>query len=138
MFRVLRRPSDKERNKKLREAVAALENGRYGFIDADRHLAEDMDELGAEDTEDHLEKVLEFLEEIQRAGGGDCYVGTYPPQRCYHKNFQNLELYAFAWDSPGAGKRMHLKFGIRLGEADGSPTFLYLDCHEDKTDKKNR
>ena len=82
---------------------------------ADRDLAEHMEELGAEDTEDYEEKVLEFLEEIQRAGGGDCYVGTYPPQRCYHKNFQNLELYAFAWESPGAGKRRPRKlFSVNL------------------------
>jgi hypothetical protein len=134
----LRRPSDKERNKKLRDAVVALENGRYGFIDADRHLLEDMADIGSEDPEDHLERIWVFLEEIQSAGGGDCYVGSYPPQRCYHGHFQDLELYAFAWESPSAGKRMYLKFGIRLSKKDSSPTFLYLDCHEDNPNKKNR
>ncbi len=134
----LRRPSGKERNKKLRDAIAALESGRYLFIDADRHLPQDMAELGSEDPEDHLERIWVFLEEIQRGGGGDYYVGTYPPQRCYHNNFQDLELYAFAWDSPSAGKRMYLKFGIRLSKKYSSPTFLYLDCHEDDPKKTNR
>jgi hypothetical protein len=134
----LRRPSGKERNKKLRDAIAALENGRYLFIDADRHLPQDMAELGSEDPEDHLERIWVFLKEIQKAGGGDYYVGTYPPQRCYHNNFQDLELYAFAWDSPSADKRMYLKFGIRLSKKDSSPTFLYLDCHEDDPKKTNR
>ncbi len=134
----LRRPSGKERNKKLRDAIAALENGRYLFIDADRHLPQDMAELGSEDPEDHLERIWVFLKEIQNAGGGDYYVGTYPPQRCYHNNFQDLELYAFAWDSPSADKRMYLKFGIRLSKKNSSPTFLYLDCHEDDPKKTNR
>jgi hypothetical protein len=97
-----------------------------------------MAELGSEDPEDHLERIWVFLKEIQKAGGGDYYVGTYPPQRCYHNNFQDLELYAFAWDSPSAGKRMYLKFGIRLSKKDSSPTFLYLDCHEDDPKKTNR
>jgi hypothetical protein len=134
----LRRPSGKERDKKLRDAIAALENGRYLFIDADRHLPQDMAELGSEDPEDHLERIWVFLKEIQKAGGGDYYVGTYPPQRCYHNNFQDLELYAFAWDSPSADKRMYLKFGIRLSKKNSSPTFLYLDCHEDDPKKTNR
>jgi hypothetical protein len=134
----LRRPSGKERNKKLRDAIAALENGRYLFIDADRHLPQDMAELGSEDPEDHLERIWVFLKEIQKAGGGDYYVGTYPPQRCYHNNFQDLELYAFAWDSPSADKRMYLKFGIRLSKKNSSPTFLYLDCHKDDPKKTNR
>jgi hypothetical protein len=134
----LRRPSGKERNKKLRDAIAALENGRYLFIDADRHLPQDMAELGSEDPEDHLERIWVFLKEIQKAGGGDYYVGTYPPQRCYHNNFQHLELYAFAWDSPSADKRVYLKFGIRLSKKNSSPTFLYLDCHEDDPKKTNR
>ena len=127
-----------ERNKKLRDAVVALESGRYVFIDADRHLPQDMAELGSEDPEDHLERIWVFLKEIQKAGGGDYYVGTYPPQRCYHNNFQDLELYAFAWDSPSADKRMYLKFGIRLSKKNSSPTFLYLDCHEDDPKKTNR
>jgi hypothetical protein len=138
MAQGLRRPSNREREKKLREAITALESGRYVFIDEDRHLYPDMAELGSESPEDHVEQVFGFLEEIQSAGGGYCYVGTYPPQRCYHGKFQNLELYAFAWQSPSAGKRMYLKFGIRLSRKDDSPTFLYLDCHEDNPNKKNR
>ncbi len=138
MQRGIRRPIVNERNQKLREAAGALENGRYEFIDADRHLFDDMDQLGSEDPEEHLERIWVFLEEIREAGGSDCYVGTFPPQRCYHDKFQGLELYAFAWDSPSAGMRMYLKFGIRLSRKDLSPTFLYLDCHEDDPAKKDR
>ncbi len=90
-----------------------------------------MLELGSADAGDHYDKILDFLEEIQTGGGADCYVGKFPPYKAYHQGFENTDLFAFAWDSPSERKWMYLKFGIRLSKK-GDPTYLYLNCHEDK------
>jgi hypothetical protein len=131
------RPSHKERTKKLAEALAALQAKRRVVIDEDRHFTADMDDLGSADAAEHYETIIEFLNEIQSAGGAECYVGKFPPYKCYHLGFEDVELFAFAWGSPSQGKRMYLKFGIRLSKK-GDPTYLYLNCHEDQPEKRNR
>ncbi len=131
------RPSHKERTRKLSDALVALAARRRVVIDEERHFTADMDELGSSDATDHYEKITGFLHEIQAAGGAECYVGKFPPYKCYHAGFEDVELFAFAWDSPGLGKRMYLKFGIRLSKK-GDPTYLYLNCHEDQPEKRNR
>ena len=115
------RPSHKECSKKLREAVRALEAGRRVIIDEDRHFTEDMDGLGSASASSHWEKILLFLEEIDAAGGAACYAGASPPLKCYHGDFREVELFAFARDSPSEKRRLYLKFGIRLSKK-GDPT----------------
>ncbi len=132
-----KRPSHKECTKKLADALAALSAGRRLVIDEERHFTADMDELGSSNAAEHYAKITGFLEEVQAAGGPDRYVGKFPPYKCYHAGFEDVELFAFAWDSPGMGKWMYLKFGIRLSKR-GDPTYLYLNCHEDKPEKRNR
>lgn len=132
------RPTVKERDKKLRDALVALDAGRRVVIGEDRHFTADMQELNTLNANAHFARILDFLEEIQAAGGADCYVGKWPPYKCYHHGFEDVELFAFAWDSPSAGKKMYLKFGTRLSKKTGDPTYLYLNCHEDAPDKKNR
>ena len=131
------RPTHKERTKKLNEAIAALRAGRRVVIDEDRHFTADMDDLGSSDATSHYDRILAFLHEILSSGGADCYVGKFPPYQCYHSGFKNVDLFAFAWESPSEGKAMYLKFGIRLNKG-GEPTYLYLNCHEDQPEKKNR
>lgn len=131
------RPTHKERSKKLDEAIAALEARRRVVIDEDRHYTTDMDELGSPDAAGHYLRILDFLHEIQTSGGADCYAGKFPPYKCYHPGFESIELFAFSWHSPSAGKAMYLKFGIRLNQK-GEPTYLYLNCHEDRPEKRNR
>jgi hypothetical protein len=131
------RPSHKERTGKLKQAQEALAARRRVVIDEDRHFTADMDELGSGDAADHYLRVSAFVAEILVAGGAECYVGQFPPYKCYHAGFQDVELFAFAWDSPSVGKRMYLKFGIRLSKK-GESTYLYLNCHEDKPEKRNR
>ena len=132
-----KRPTHKERTRKLSDSLSALAARRRVVIDEDRHFTNDMDELGSADAADHYDRITVFLNEIQSAGGADCYVGKFPPYKCYHAGFENVELFAFAWDSLGMGKRMYLKFGIRLSKK-GDPTYLYLNCHEDQPEKRNR
>ena len=133
-----RRPTHKECSGKLRQAREALENGSYQTIDADRHFTPDRDELGSASAKDHWNKVHQFLGEIQANGGASCYVGSYPPYPCYHPPYVGVELFAFAWNSESAGCRMYLKFGIKLGKKSKQPTYLYLNCHEDAPEKRDR
>ena len=132
-----KRPTHKERTRKLSDALAALAARRRVVIDEDRHFTNDMDELGSTDATDHFERITVFLNEIQSAGGADCYVGKFPPYKCYHRRFEDVELFAFAWDSSSMCKQMYLKFGIRLNKK-SDPTYLYLNCHEDQPEKRNR
>ena len=132
-----RRPSHKELSKKLDQAKEALTAGRALIANDQKHFQPDMQECRSATSKAHFHRILEFLEEIAADGGADCYVGRYPPYKCYEKNFENDELYAFAWQSPRMKKRMYLKFGIRISKT-GEPWYIYLNCHEDQPEKKNR
>lgn len=133
-----KRPSHKELTGKLNQAVEALTNGRYAVVEEERHFTSDRDEFQSGDSISHLNKVFLFLHEIIEAGGVDCYVGRYPPFECYHGPYKGVELFAFAWDSPSEGKRLYLKFGIRLSKKTKEPTYVYLNCHEDAPEKRDR
>lgn len=122
-------PTPKTITAKVREAIAALDAGKYAAI-AEKHVTADMDEMGLESIEAYWDAVFEFLHEIEseikRTTAEACYVGGRPPQRSYEHPFKNLELFAYAWHSQSAGCRMYLKFGIRNG------TYYHLDCHKDR------
>ncbi len=133
-----KRPGHKELTGKLRQAREALDNGRFLIIEEDRHFTHDIAALESQGAKDHWSKVVAFLGEIQASGGADCYVGKYPPAACYHEPYQGVELFAFAWDSALAECRMYLKFGIKISKKSKEPTYLYLNCHEDKPGKKDR
>ncbi|MEN3944222.1 hypothetical protein WJU23_23165 [Prosthecobacter sp. SYSU 5D2] len=118
-------PTPKTVVAKVREAIKALDNGKYAAI-AEKHVSADLDELGFTSVGDYWDAIFGFLHEIQAAGPASCYAGGRPPQRSYERGFQGLELFAYAWDSPSAQRRMYLKFGIR------NETYYHLDCHEDR------
>lgn len=132
-----RRPSHKERNNKLRQAKEALTEARFLIANDEKHFQPDMQECRSGSTSAHFRLILVFLEEITAQGGATCYAGAYPPYKCYEKRFENDDLYAFAWDSKRMKKRMYLKFGIRIMKT-GEPWYIYLNCHEDQPQKKNR
>lgn len=77
-------------------------------------------------SEDLPALTLDLLEEIQRAGPNECYVGTRPPQRSYEPEILKLELWAYSWHSPRLGKRMYLKFALK------KPWYIHVGCHEDR------
>jgi hypothetical protein len=118
-------PTQKTIAAKVQEAIKALDNGKYAAI-AEKHVSADIDELGLDSAENYWDAVFGFLYEIKDADPAKCYVGGRPPQRSYERGFQGLELFAYAWDSPSAKRRMYLKFGIR------NETYYHLDCHEDR------
>ena len=118
-------PTSKTIAAKVREAIEALDSGKYAAI-ANKHVSADMEELGFDSAEEYWDAIYGFLHEIQDADTVKCYVGGRPPQRSYERGFQGLELFAYAWDSPSTNRRMYLKFGIR------NETYYHLDCHEDR------
>ena len=133
-----KRPTHKELTGKLRQAIEALEAGRFAIVEEERHFQSDLEDFGSSSSSDHFEKVFVFLHEIVESGGADCYVGRYPPAECYHKPYDDVELFAFAWKSEKANKRLYLKFGIKISRKTNNPTYLYLNCHEDAPEKKDR
>lgn len=123
-------PTPKELNKKLQDALSAIQEEDYAFVE-DRHLTSDMDKLFSESAEDHMERIAEFIQEIITNGGARCYNGhrTQPPLKCSNPRYPRLELFPFVWCSPSEGKDMYIKFGITY-DAQKKPTYLYLNCHE--------
>lgn len=132
------RPSHKELTSKLNQAVSALTKGVYVIVEKERHFSDDINLFRSGSTVEHLDKVLVFLHEIIEAGGAACYAGKYPPYECYHDPYRGVELFAFAWDSPSKKQRLYLKFGIRLSKKTKEPTYMYLNCHEDAPEKRDR
>ena len=132
------RPTHKELRKKLAQAIQALDAGQYVIVDRERHFLPDMDSLESLDQTEHFTQIRTFLQEIQEAGGPECYVGKRPPYFSYHPGYENVELFAFVWQSPSTSKDLYLKFGICLNGDALPPTYVYLNCHEDEPSKKNR
>jgi hypothetical protein len=118
-------PSSKSIINRISDAIAAVDAGRMAFI-ATKHLAADIEELGLADAGDYWDAIFEFLHEIKTAGPANCYAGGRPPKRCYEPGFKGLELFAYAWDSPSAGRRLYLKFAMKESH------YYHLDCHEER------
>lgn len=126
-------PGSKEIGKKVWEAIQALEHGNYYIADENQN-ARTFDSLGVTTMEDVLERVLDFLDEIQALGPQQCYCGIGGRvEFCHKKGYSDVRLYAYAWDSAAMNKRMYLKFGIRNKSAIISFTYIHLSCHDDES-----
>src|SRR5215467_10481337 len=103
------RPSERELWKKINDALAALRAGRWdpGLT---KHIVNDLAGLDLDSSHDLPALLIQLLEEIKTAGPSICYKGTRPPQKSYEPEIENLDLWAFAWQSGRFGKRMYLKF----------------------------
>ena len=125
-------PGSKEIGKKVREAIEALEGGNYEIVDENQNVRT-FESLDVTTMDDVLEKVLEFLDEIQELGPQSCYCGIGGKvDFCNKKGYSDVRLYAYAWDSATMNKRMYLKFGIRNRGAIISFTYIHLSCHDDE------
>jgi glycine/D-amino acid oxidase-like deaminating enzyme len=125
-----KRPTPKELNGKVSNALAALAAGRKNFGTL-KHWASDREELGLDSAAALWELLPKLLEEIKRAKPEECYAGQHPPQRSYEceSAIKDQELWAYAWDSACLGKRMYLKFVLRkIGRDEWH--YFHLDCHE--------
>jgi len=121
---MLKRPSNHETCKKIKDALEALRAGKF-MIGFTKHLSADMDELNLESEAELVPLLCVLLGEIDEVGPIECYAGTRPPQRSYEQEILSLELWAYSWPSKRFGKGMYLKFAFKKDH------FVYVDCHPD-------
>jgi len=106
----MKRPSDKEIIKRIKEAQETLSKGQIAILNQEA-IASDALELGYF-VKEELESVLsELLELISPAH----YVGTRPPQRSYEQTIKDLELFAFEVTSPRFKYPIYFKFASSAG-----------------------
>lgn len=115
------RPSLKEIDKRLKEAIAALKTGNRFFANPSKVVGELMS-LDLDDTEDVWELIITLLEEIEL----NEYAGSHPPQKSYESSIAGQELWAFSWRSTMMMKEMYLKFALKEG------VFYYVSLHESR------
>jgi hypothetical protein len=106
----MKRPSDKEINKRIKEAREAVSEGRIAILNQGA-LASDALELGFLVREE-LAVVLSELLDLTSPGH---YVGTRPPQRSYERTIKDLELFAFEIISLRFKHPIYFKFALSTG-----------------------
>ena len=102
----MERPSYKEIDRKLRKAREFVSQKKILTINPSA-IAEDATELGYLIT-DLSSIVSQVLDEI----GPQNYIGRRPPEKSYKQEIQDLELFAFRWDSILFGCKAYFKFVI--------------------------
>jgi hypothetical protein len=106
----MKRPSDKEIIKRIKEAREAVAEGRIGVLNQEA-TASDALELGYL-VKEELESLLSELLDLISPGH---YVGSRPPQRSYEQSIKNLELFAFEVTSPRFKRPIYFKFASSIG-----------------------
>lgn len=117
----MKRPSNKEIDRRLRDARKALDNGSALFSNQSKVVGELM-ELDIGDSKEVWLLIRCLLDEIKL----EDYEGWYPPQVNYESVGKGLELWAFCWNSPTLNKRMYLKFSVGKGR------FYYVSLHKSR------
>jgi len=111
-------------------AIAALEAGESHIkLIASKHNALAFAFLDVTKMEHVLEWALVFLREIQEFGPPNCFIGHGVTQRCKEKNFTDLFLFPYVFQSAYFEDKVYLKFGIRKSDLIVDPPHFY--CHLD-------
>ena len=118
-----KRPSDKEKINKIRDAIQAVETGCC-TMPLSKHIAADLDELEIEDEDDYWQVIKTALNEIFQIGPVNAYAGRHPPEKSY--DLGDAELWAYRWKSQHFGREMYIKFVIK------NQRYLHVDCHENR------
>lgn len=95
-----RRPSVREIDRRLGEALKALNEHNVSFANEAKVVGELYD-LNVGDTEEVWPIILELLGEIKRSD----YAGAHPPLKSIEPAIADCDLYAFAWESTKLKKR---------------------------------
>ena len=106
----MKRPSDKEIFKRIKEAREAVAKGRIAILNQGA-IASDALEVGYL-VEEELEPLLSALLDMISP---TYYVGTRPPQRSYEPGIKNIELFAFEVISPHFECPIYSKFALSTG-----------------------
>jgi len=123
------RPLTRETYKKISDALAAISAGRRTAVARERHLVNDLAELGI-DQNDFWNVVQILLNEIQVCGPDACYAGGRPPRKSYEPEIKDEELWAYSWPSCHFGFQTYIKFVMRTN-ARGEWVYLHVRLHED-------
>lgn len=121
----MNRPTNREIDKRLKEAKEALENRQVAFANHNKVVGELMD-LKIEKTDEVWDLISKIINEIRIKD----YNGAYPPLKSYEPNIENHELWAFSWHSSNLDRQMYLKFSVKNGY------FYYVSLHECKSFKE--
>ncbi len=119
----MKRPSNREIDKRLKEAKEAIQNRSVLFSNLHKVVGELMD-LSIDDTKEVWDLIAQLLDEIQIQD----YAGQYPPKINYESSGTGLELWAFTWNSTLLNKTMYLKFSVKDG------IFYYVSLHKSRFD----
>ncbi len=118
---MLKRPSKKEVDKRLREAKRFLKDKGIWFANPNKAVGE-ISDLSLGDSDCLKDLIFELLVEISL---GD-YAGSYPPKKSYESLIADCELWAFTWASHKMKKEMYLKFALK------SDCFYLVSIHRGK------
>ncbi len=103
----MKRPSHKELSKKIRQAIAAVEDENFLLLNM-LALVSDADELGYVIDDD----IATLLIELLKKSHPDNYTGFRPPQKSYQQEIQGAELFAFVIENTSLDKPVYFKFSI--------------------------
>jgi hypothetical protein len=124
------RPSQHEILSKVEKAMEAIACGNKQ-IGLPHHLSSDFEDCALYD-ENHLwEKIPKLLDELKQANPITCYAGRKPPEKSFEPELDDLELWAYHWESEVMNCKIYLKFCIKIGR-DGKPHYLHVRIHPDR------
>ena len=125
------RPSNRELNSKVEDAITAILAGRR-VLGVTKHLSGDFVALGISSEAEIWSILPELLREIKAADPVTCYVGGSPPARSYDQEMKHMELWPYRWPSLRLGKQMFLKFAMKRNKQ-GDWIYYHVDVHEDRS-----
>ena len=114
------RPSVPELDKKIKTAIALIENGAVLVVNPAAN-ADDAIHLGYS-----INKLQDVLMEILAEVKPEYYIGRRPPEKAYASQIQGSDLFIFRWSCKRFGCQLYLKFCIR------GDIFYLVSLHENR------
>lgn len=103
----MKRPTHKELDSKIKQALVAVRLGRVVFVEPEP-IVIDAFELGYE-----VENLQSILSEILQTIQPEDYAGTSPPQKSYEVEIRGAELFAFRFFCSRFGCEVYVKFALK-------------------------
>jgi len=121
------KPSKRELQKHLREAIQAFDSGNYAEVD--RHIRADMEELHLICRDDYWDLVYECLQ-LALEDPKKCYRNPTPRKSTKHKETMNLLMWPFEVLHSSYRKPLYFKFCLK--KINDEIHYLHIDCHESR------
>jgi len=127
-----RQPTEKTIHRKILEGQAALSAGRLIVVDAHRHVVNDLDQLGIDESA-YWNLIPKLITAVIVAGPSACYAGRYPADRVNkHPGFNKLEMWAFKTTVPDFPFPIYFKFCLKEHPKTKELHYCHVDCHPHK------